>query len=175
MKSFQNLRFVTKLWLLIGAVGLVGAGAALLLASLVTSYEQVLTTEVRQQDTARKAQVTFKKQIQEWKDILLRGYDPEQLTKYTDQYHAREKEVKDITSALGKELTDPKAKALVGEFIKAHDQMTSHYDTALRAFTDSKGLAQREARIFRWVSSISDTRCRASRRRVRASNRKPLC
>jgi methyl-accepting chemotaxis protein len=134
MKSFKNLRFVTKLWLLIGAVGLVGATAALLLASLVTSYEQILTTEVRQQDTARKAQVTFKKQIQEWKDILLRGYDPEQLTRYTDQYHAREKEVKDITSALGKELTDPKAKALIADFIKAHDQMTSHYDTALRAF-----------------------------------------
>src|SRR5882672_2171236 len=104
MKRFQNLPFVKKLWLLIGAVGLVGAAAAVLLASLVTSYDQILAREVRQQDTARRAQVTFKKQIQEWKDILLRGYDPEMLSKYQANFLAREADVKEQGGQLGKRL-----------------------------------------------------------------------
>lgn len=37
-------------------------------------------------DTARGAQVEFKIQVQEWKNILVRGHDPAQLDKYSKAF-----------------------------------------------------------------------------------------
>ena len=142
MKLFRNLRFVAKLWVLIGAVGLVGAASTGALVYLNSSYARILGHEA---DTARQAQVTFKKQIQEFKDILLRGYDPDMLAKYTEQYHAREKDVKDLMTGLKKDLSDPKARALADQFLQAHDAMSIQYGAALRVFADSKGTLQRES------------------------------
>lgn len=46
-------------------------------------------------DTARSAQVHFKKQVQEWKNVLLRGNSPQLYDKYWSQFQEEERSVHD--------------------------------------------------------------------------------
>jgi methyl-accepting chemotaxis protein len=90
-------------------------------------------------DTARGAQVQFKIQVQEWKNILVRGSDPAQLEKYTAAFkksgaetQAELKQVNAILAKLG--LRTP----LVDEALKAHEELGANYLGALAKF-DSAG------------------------------------
>ena len=80
-----------RLWAVIVLCLGVGAGAGAVLIyesrATVASYEstlQDLQARGRQQDAARVMQDNFKKEVQEWKDALLRGYNAPDLEKYQD-------------------------------------------------------------------------------------------
>jgi hypothetical protein len=84
-----------KIWLVVALCLVVGGSAIAVLVfeleATSTRYEATLRDlqeRSRQQDAARILQVTFKKQVQEWKDTLLRGYNPEDLAKYSGQFRA---------------------------------------------------------------------------------------
>ncbi|MET0858557.1 MAG: methyl-accepting chemotaxis protein [Telluria sp.] len=86
-------------------------------------------------DTARNAQVLFKIQVQEWKNILLRGNDPAQLEKYTksfidsaDKTSAGLAKVKLLLERL--DMRSP----LVDEAISEHAQLGTKYLAALKQY-----------------------------------------
>ena len=86
-------------------------------------------------DAARGAQVEFKTQVQEWKNILLRGSDPEQLAKYTAAFKkSGAKTQADLKSAGA--LLDKLAirTTLVDEALKAHGDLMTSYLKALEQF-----------------------------------------
>jgi len=89
-----------KLWLLAGslmliATGLWGAGYWLAQRLATQAGELAATMQAVAQagDLARQAQNNFKTEVQEWKNILIRGHDPAQLAKYKAGFDKSEKEV----------------------------------------------------------------------------------
>jgi methyl-accepting chemotaxis protein len=76
----------------------------------------------------------FKKQVQEWKDTLLRGKQPDSLNKYWGNFQKRENDVLSEAERLGQNIPDPEAADLVRQFVVAHKSMGEAYRRGLEAF-----------------------------------------
>jgi myosin heavy subunit len=109
------------------------------LRSTSKSYDAVLAGSVRDAETILRMQVGFKTQVQEWKNVLLRGADVEQLTKYRDSFLAEEQKVQETGKGLVASSSDPTVKAKSAEFLAAHETMGASYRTALDKFAASGG------------------------------------
>ncbi|HEV3422739.1 MAG TPA: methyl-accepting chemotaxis protein [Paraburkholderia sp.] len=142
MSFYKNLKIAIKLALL---------GAVLLAATMVVGLEgwhalsnthtlQRQSAQTLQQfghaaDTARVAQVEFKKQVQEWKDLLLRSADAAALATHTQAFIAQSdkasaalQQLRSELSALGVNLDG------VDAAIATHASLQTSYLDALKHF-----------------------------------------
>lgn len=84
---------------------------------------------------ALKAQIAFKTQIQEWKNILLRGYDDTLYTKHLNAFKDYELEVqKEIAQLTPLTASYPELKQLTEDFKKNHHILAKRYREALPVF-----------------------------------------
>jgi hypothetical protein len=129
------IRLAGLLALLLVVNGVVGLFA---LDYSSTSHQQdiaVLQGVMTALETARAAQVHFKKQVQEWKNILLRGDSPEDLRQYRTAFEAEEAMVQRELEAL-----DAAARSismdlpLVSQVRRSHAELGPRYRAALARF-----------------------------------------
>jgi methyl-accepting chemotaxis protein/methyl-accepting chemotaxis protein-1 (serine sensor receptor) len=138
---------LTLTWRIILSVGVailvgVAASGALIWQLRATSaaYDTLMgQTDVRYQDRARVMQVDFKTQVQEWKNLLLRGHNYADFQKYHDQFKQEETAVRVGAQSLLKDVTDPQAARQIQDFLAAHESMGKAYATAIQAFSATKG------------------------------------
>jgi methyl-accepting chemotaxis protein len=81
-------------------------------------------------------ELDFKKQVQEWKDVLLRGKEPEALEKHWSNFRQRESDVRNAAESLTHNVADSQARQLVAQFISAHKSMGDAYRRGLQEFKD---------------------------------------
>ncbi len=129
---------------LIPAAAVVGF-ALIRLGSVDAGYRALISHDVRDALDARRMQVTFKKQVQEWKDVLLRGADSAQRVKYMSAFHERERDVDEQARRLAARSTDAATRELFGRFTAAHAQMAVRYDSAFGRFDAVRGRSAGEA------------------------------
>jgi signal transduction histidine kinase len=122
-------------------VVMVASSAALVVQTrqLAREYDGLLSGQVNQALAARRMQVEFKRQVQEWKDILLRGFNPEDLAKYTQQFQAQDETVNQIANSLVTASTDAAMRVEFAQFRDAHNQLDAKYQESLTVFVASKG------------------------------------
>ena len=102
-------------------------------------YTSLLKHELAEVESARQMQVNFKKQVQAWKDILIRGSDPASLDKYTKEFFALENEVDKSASTLQRSTANSDVQRILSEFAKAHKELGEKYRAGLETFQSSKG------------------------------------
>ncbi|AMR68148.1 methyl-accepting chemotaxis protein [Aquipseudomonas alcaligenes] len=86
------------------------------------------------------ANVEFKIQVQEWKNVLLRGQDSDSLNKYWSQFEAQERKVQDILGELAVLASDDAAlKSQVERLRSEHQTLGANYRKGRDAFVAAGG------------------------------------
>ena len=132
----MNLKL--KLPLTISGVLAALMGAALIgiysLNQAVALYETDVTAQHAHERAVGELLVTFKTQVQEWKDTLLRGKDAAKLDKHWGAFSKREADVDDKAKALLAALPAGESRTLVEQFAAAHVKMGVDYRKGFDAF-----------------------------------------
>jgi methyl-accepting chemotaxis protein len=127
---------------------LVFAGAgALILVAVAIGYSGVSASvdefrRVAQQELNNERAVTgmvggFKKQVQEWKNVLLRGADAKQREKYWGKFQKEEAKIQTAAESLINVMPASEARSMVEDFLKSHREMGVAYRAGFKAFVDA--------------------------------------
>ena len=79
----------------------------------------------------------FKTQVQEWKNVLIRGSDAGQRKKYWTQFQEQEALIQQKLDSLIPRLEDDQARALMSQFQRSHQKMGEAYRTGFADFVAS--------------------------------------
>ncbi|UVL27960.1 methyl-accepting chemotaxis protein [Pseudomonas donghuensis] len=104
-----------------------------LLSSSVRGYGQLIDGPLQASQLIDEANLQFKVQVQEWKNVLLRGKQPTELDKYWQQFLAREQQVQGILDQLIEHSEQP-LKARAEQVKDSHRQLGQAYAQGRQAF-----------------------------------------
>lgn len=119
--------------LIVAAVVLYGYGSAW---QSIGHFEGVILQKVNNERQVDQMTIQFKKQVQEWKNVLLRGADSQKLEKYWGEFEQTEAAIQRSGAELQQQL-DGQAKQLVTRFLQTHRSMGVEYRKGLEAFKAS--------------------------------------
>ena len=118
----------------LGAVAL--AGFLMLSASLASQVDRLTASaEVGREIGLLRSH--FQTQVQEWKNVLLRGKDGSSRDRFWTAFQASEKEVAQLARQLSSHLPEGEAKARVEAFATAHGRMGEDYRQGFARFNDA--------------------------------------
>ena len=136
LKSILNrvLLVVLTANLIVGAVAVVYLNFSL---TVKEDFNSLVSTRMANALDAQDVLSDFKTQVQEWKNVLIRGSDADQLEKYWTRFQEREASIQSQLDDLIPRIQEPQAKKLISDFKQAHREMGRAYRDGFEAFTRS--------------------------------------
>jgi methyl-accepting chemotaxis protein len=131
----KNYSIATRIYAIIGLSLFFALAAIVFLmyqSTLVSNrYEQVLSVEVRKIELGNDLEVGFLKQVRDWKNILLRGHNPQDLERYKQEFFKQERQVQTTSAELKKLIIDPRVVEQFQKFVDGHEKLGPLYRQAL--------------------------------------------
>jgi methyl-accepting chemotaxis protein len=105
--------------------------------SSVNGYRTLVNVSVDSERTIAKMNYAFKVQVQEWKNVLIRGADSGQRDKYWGRFKKKQDEIRALSAHLKTILKNKEALKLVNQFNQAYEEAMPKYEAGFRAFEQS--------------------------------------
>ncbi|RRS35314.1 MAG: hypothetical protein OI74_01425 [Gammaproteobacteria bacterium (ex Lamellibrachia satsuma)] len=118
-------------------MGSATAYGVITLLNVLDSYQYALDRQTGNERQMLIMQSDFKKQVQEWKNVLLRGFEKKNFDKYWGKFEAREASIRAAGEKLMPRLENETAKKLLRSFLTSHEQMGAAYRRGLEMFKQS--------------------------------------
>ncbi|QGZ60072.1 methyl-accepting chemotaxis protein [Paraburkholderia acidiphila] len=135
------MKLVHQLPLALGAALLAASAAGVFgiaeMNSAADAYARLIGVDGAQARQVSEAMVAFKNQVQNGKDIVLRGKNPAQFDKYWIAFQKFEEACQGTTQALARELPPGEARTKIERFNALHAQMGAAYRKAIDRFKAS--------------------------------------
>lgn len=122
----------------IGIVGLVGVLSVQLLSNQIRDYDVLMKHEVQGAFISSKMNLEFKRQVQEWKNILLRGHDQQDLDKYWNSLEERHNVIQSLANDFVELSLSGDVKSDIKEFTDIHKGLLEQYRRGRDIFIKSE-------------------------------------
>ena len=159
----KTLSLQFKVLLLVAVAMSVAMGVSLLAVTRVYSSIQDLDRISREdtdtQQAILHATFAFKQQVDEWKNVLLRGRDPEQLEKHWNAFLKNEKEVAQGIREARLATPHEGVRAKLEQFLAVHKSAGERYRQALAIFKSSKFDAAEGYSAVEGIDAILESQC----------------
>src|SRR5450631_795266 len=104
----------------------------------IQELDRISREDFETQQAIDRAALAFKQQVQEWKDVLLRGDDPQKLDKYWSAFLKQESTVKEMVREARSATPHDDVRKALEQFLAAHQAAGVSYRAGLEAFQASK-------------------------------------
>ncbi|MBM7455547.1 methyl-accepting chemotaxis protein [Oceanisphaera litoralis] len=131
-------RQITGLIVAVNLLVVAVAGSYFMYSLGVTEkFTFVLEEEYASANEAQVILIDFKTQVQEWKNVLIRGGDDSQREKYWGRFQEQERKIQAQLDKLTDRLWDAEARAMLQSFQKEHQGMGKAYRKGFEHFVAS--------------------------------------
>ncbi|WP_018983033.1 methyl-accepting chemotaxis protein [Salinimonas chungwhensis] len=154
--------------------------------SLLNHFERLDNTLVASERQVNTALAAFKTQVQEWKNVLLRGAKREDREKYWGRFMEREAQITKILTELQQNsAVSVQAKRHIQQFLTAHAQMAEQYRRGYQTFIDAgydaqigdrsvRGIDRKPAQLLATVADDIASQSKSAFSRLKASTTQTL-